>query len=61
MEQNVPKQMEPTITVVNTDEGPVWQVEGLGMATRHSQLWQAVVLYECLCVAKGIEPIDWRY
>lgn len=50
----------PAIELIHTDDGPMWQVDGLGMTTRHVQLWQAMVLYECLCVAKGIQLNNWN-
>lgn len=44
----------PTIEVVISPSGePEYQVCGLGMCSRHRQLWQAQVHWECMAAAKG--------
>ena len=50
---------QPRVELIDTPRGPVWRVCGLGYCTFHAQRWQAVVMYECLRVAKGLpEPDD---
>ena len=43
---------EPTVELVESENGPYWRVCGLGYCTEHQQRWQAEVLFECLKVAK---------
>ena len=45
---------EPTVELVDSEDGPYWRVCGLGYCTKHQQRWQAEVLFECLMVAKGL-------
>lgn len=45
---------QPRVELIQTDLGPIWRVCGLGYCTEHRQRWQAVVLHECLLVAKGL-------
>lgn len=47
---------DPTIKRIDTDDGPKWEVSGLGMMTTHKQLWQAELIWLCMCTAKGIAP-----
>ena len=47
---------EPCIELIQTHEGPIWQVTGLGMRSNHKQLWQAMLRFDCMCIAKGIDP-----
>lgn len=49
---------EPCLELIQTYDGPIWEVSGLGMATRHRQLWQAMLRFDCMCIAKGIDPAD---
>jgi len=34
----------------------MWEVTGLGMMSQHKQLWQAMLRFDCMCIAKGIDP-----
>lgn len=47
---------DPTIREIETDEGTIWEVSGLGMVTTHRQLWQAELIWLFMCRAKGIDP-----
>lgn len=47
---------DPTIRQIETDDGIIWEVTGLGMTTRHQQLWQAELIWVFMCTAKGINP-----
>jgi hypothetical protein len=49
---------EPCLELIQTHEGPMWQVTGLGMRSRHQQRWQAMLRFDCMCIAKGIDPSD---
>ena len=48
--------VEPTVERIITANGYAWRVCGLGYCTEHQQRWQAEVMYECLLVAKGLQP-----
>jgi hypothetical protein len=48
----------PTVELVETSNGAVWRVCGLGYCTEHRQRWQAEVMYECLLAAKGVQRDD---
>lgn len=43
----------PTITRIATDDGVIWEVSGLGMTIKHRQLWQAELIWICMCTSKG--------
>ena len=47
---------DPIIKRIDTDDGPMWEVSGLGMVTMHKQLWQAELIWVCMCTSKGILP-----
>lgn len=53
---------QPRVELIQTSNGPIWRVCGLGYCTEHQQRWQAEVMFECLAVAKGLalgeEPAD---
>jgi hypothetical protein len=50
---------QPRIELIDAPQGKIWRVCGLGYCTFHAQRWQAVVMFECLRVAKGLpEPDD---
>lgn len=45
---------QPRVELIQTSNGPIWRVCGLGYCTEHQQRWQAEVMFECLAVAKGL-------
>lgn len=47
---------DPTIRQIDTDDGPMWEVSGLGMVITHRQKWQAELIWVCMCTAKGLNP-----
>jgi hypothetical protein len=55
-ENNIYQSAEPCIELIQTAEGPVWEVSGNGLVSRHKQLWQALLRYDCMCLGKGISP-----
>jgi hypothetical protein len=47
---------EPCIELMQTGDGPVWEVSGFGYVTQHKQLWQAMLRFDCICLSKGLDP-----
>lgn len=41
---------------VQTRDGLVWRVCGLGYCTEHGQLWQAQIFWEIMRASKGLPP-----
>jgi hypothetical protein len=49
----------PVLEIVIGDDGePWWQITGLGMSTRHRQLWQVETHWDALLAAKGLTRED---
>jgi hypothetical protein len=49
----------PTLEIVIGDDGePCWQISGLGMSTRHRQLWQVETHWQAMLAAKGLREAD---
>jgi hypothetical protein len=49
----------PVLEVVIGDDGqPIYQISGLGMVSRHHQLWQCETHWHALLAAKGLQPQD---
>lgn len=49
----------PVLEVVIGDDGePCWQISGLGMSTRHKQLWQVETHWLAMLAAKGLTEDD---
>lgn len=49
----------PVLEIVIDDDGqPCWQISGLGMSTRHRQLWQCETHWYALLAAKGLQAED---
>lgn len=46
------------VELIDTPQGLIWRVCGMGYCTYHHQRWQAEVMYECLRVAKGLPQAD---
>lgn len=46
------------VELIDTPQGLIWRVCGMGYCTYHRQRWQAEVMYECLRVAKGLPQAD---
>lgn len=44
--------------VIDHDGQPVYQISGLGMVSRHRQLWQCETHWLALLAAKGLKPED---
>jgi hypothetical protein len=53
---NINQSANPCIELIQTNHGPMWEVTGLGMMSQHKQLWQAMLRFDCMCIAKGIDP-----
>lgn len=51
---------DPTIIRLDTEDGPIWEVSGLGMVTRHRQLWQAELFWVFMCTATGFNSPSGR-
>lgn len=49
---------QPRVELIHTINGRLWRVCGMGYCTFHAQRWQAVVMFECLMVAKGLSGQD---
>jgi len=45
----------PTCQMVVFDGVPVWEVSGFGVVVRHTQRFQAQLLWHCRAVARGYE------
>jgi hypothetical protein len=47
---------DPCIELIQGATGPIWEVSGNGLVSRHKQLWQAMLRFDCMCIGKGIAP-----
>jgi hypothetical protein len=51
---------DPCIELIQGASGPIWEVSGNGLVSRHQQLWQAMLRFDCMCIAKGL-PLWQKY
>jgi hypothetical protein len=55
-ETNINQSADPCIELMQSPNGPLWEVSGNGLVSRHQQLWQAMLRFDCMCIAKGLPP-----
>lgn len=53
-ETNINQSDDTSIELIQGINGPIWEVSGNGLVSRHQQLWQAMLRFDCMCIAKGI-------
>ena len=52
---NINQSADTCIELTQGAYGPIWEESGNGLVSRHQQLWQAMLRFDCMCIAKGIE------
>ena len=52
---NINQSADTCIELTQGPNGPIWEVSGNGLVSRHQQLWQAMLRFDRMCIAKGIE------
>jgi hypothetical protein len=53
---NINQSADHCIALIQGPSGPIWEVSGKGLVSRHQQLWQAMLRFDCMCIAKGLPP-----